>query len=332
VDIVQFFVAFIGFLIYFLSPQDIKLEVVKAKYTDEKSKYMGIFYSNSNEQLQAHYKDEKGVIQQTSKESGCQPSEENGFCTLVLLHGISSSLHTWDGWVQQMLNYGFRLIRIDLPAFGITGHLPSHNYSIENDVIFIHEFLSKLESVPPKFCIVGNSLGGWIAINYLLKYKEQVAKLILIDSVGFLKEENFPIIFRFGRIPYLGHILKFFTPRFIFSLSVKDVFGDDSKITPELVDRYYELAIREGNREGLFSRIVGNATFLSLGETKEIKVPVLIMWGEIDAWIPVAHAHLFKEDILHAELKIYKGVGHCPMEELPFETSMDAIHFLTKTS
>jgi len=80
----------------------------------------------------------------------------------------------------------------------------------------------------------------------------------------------------------------------------------------------------------LFARIVGRRGFIAAGDGKEIKIPVLIMWGEIDEWIPVAHASLFKQDILNSEVKIYPGVGHCPMEEIPFETSNDAMIFLKK--
>ena len=91
-------------------------EYIEKKYTSDASKFTWI------DNLRVHYRDEgKGM-------------------PIVLIHGTSSSLHTWEDWTK-ILTQSYRVISMDLPGFGLTGPNADHNYSIEYYADFIHKFL-----------------------------------------------------------------------------------------------------------------------------------------------------------------------------------------------
>lgn len=100
---------------------------------------------------------------------------------IVLLHGTASSLHTWDEWAQR-LSKEFRVIRMDLPGFALTG--PDHlsRYEVENDVAFLNKFMARLNL--EKVNLVGSSLGGRIAWEYSLLHPNKVKTLTLMNSLG----------------------------------------------------------------------------------------------------------------------------------------------------
>lgn len=244
---------------------------------------------------------------------------------IVLLHGTSASLHTWEGWATA-LRAERRVIRFDLPAFGLTGPHPQADYSIDGYVRFVHAVMQTLHI--PRFVLAGNSLGGQIAWNFALKYPDQVAKLILVDSAGYtLEPESIPLGFQVARMPGIRWFMEYILPRGLVESSVRNVYGDPSKVTPALVDRYYELTLRTGNRLALVQRfqqpLYGNEEAIA-----KLRQPTLILWGSKDRLITPAHAHRFKQNIASAQLQVFDGLGHVPHEEDPERTASAAIQFL----
>jgi pimeloyl-ACP methyl ester carboxylesterase len=117
------------------------------------------------------------------------------------------------------------------------------------------------------------------------------------------------------------------TPRFLFKMNLKQVYGDPTKVKEADVDRFYDLMLREGNRASTMQRLRQPGKDLQ-DSIRYISTPTLIIWGEKDAWIPVSNAYRFKEEIRGAELKVFVGAGHVPMEEIPTETVSAALQFL----
>ena len=109
--------------------------------------------------------------------------------------------------------------------------------------------------------------------------------------------------------------------------NLQEVYGDPEKVTDLLVDRYYEMLLRQGNRDAMRERIIQIKQRPEL--IKKISVPTLIIWGEKDPWTPVLNAYRFKEEIKNSELIIYPGIGHVPMEEAPDKTVADVLKFLS---
>lgn len=279
---------------------DIPVAEVEARYKLKESKFMEIGG------MRVHYTDEgMGEV-------------------VLLLHGTAASLHTWQAWVD-VLKKDFRVIRVDLPAFGITGPAPDRNYSIDSYVKFVRQFLAGLKI--KQISIAGNSLGGHIAWRYTAAYPDDVNKLILIDSAGLPRLKGIPMPIRLARMPVVGTLARYISPRFLVRNSLKEVYFDRSKVSEELVDRYQTMALREGNRQAFIDR--SNQLEEDPGKGIErIKIPTLILWGRYDQWIPVEQAENFRKKLPWSQVVIYDNAGHIPHEEIPEQTLADAVKFL----
>jgi pimeloyl-ACP methyl ester carboxylesterase len=108
---------------------------------------------------------------------------------------------------------------------------------------------------------------------------------------------------------------------------MEQVYFDDSKVTTDLVDRYYNFALRTGNRQAFIDRS-RQVYRMEINNLKSIECPTLILWGQHDEWIPVEDAQVFKSEIKDSQLIIYENSGHVPMEEIPNETARDVKEFL----
>ena len=247
---------------------------------------------------------------------------------LVLIHGTGSSLHTFDAWTVE-LKKEKRVIRMDLPAFGLTGPFPDRHYSIDHYVAFVNHFLSALGI---QQCIIaGNSLGGEIAWNFTVQHPEKVQKLILIDAAGYpLQSQSVPIGFKIARTPVLNKMMTFITPKWMVASSLKNVYADPSKVNDALVNRFFDLTLRAGNRQALVDRMNLAPDTGKLALIKNIQQPTLILWGEQDLLIPVKNAFRFQNDLPNDTLVLIKNSGHCPMEESPQETLIPLLNFLKK--
>lgn len=247
--------------------------------------------------------------------------------TVVLLHGTASSLHTWEAWTNELSKY-CRVVSFDMPGFGITGPEPNGIYTRERYQKFIEDVLEKL-NVDTCY-MAGNSFGGYMAWSYAVNHPEKVKKLAILNSSGYPRgDQPTPISFKMQTMEWLDLVLQRVTPKSLVRRSVEVVFYDDSKITDELVQRYFDLLLREGNRGGLAGKL-RQITYDYTDEIKRVQCPTLIMWGDSDGLVNVEAAPRFHEDIPNSELLIYEHMGHVPMEEIPERSVADFITFLRK--
>jgi pimeloyl-ACP methyl ester carboxylesterase len=248
---------------------------------------------------------------------------------IVLLHGTSSSLHTWQGWAMA-LREKRRVIRFDLPGFGLTGPNIEGDYSNEADVTFVRAVLNKLEV--QRCVLVGNSLGGQIAWLFAAKLPERVERLILVDASGYPPEamttpQAVPLGLRLARMPWLRQLAGYTLPRGLVEKSLRELYGDPAKVTPELVDLYSEMALRQGNRQAL-GRRSDQRTAPDLSLLRRIKAPTLILWGGQDRLLPPELGRRFERDIPGAKLVVFDDLGHLPHEEDPERTVAEVRRFL----
>jgi pimeloyl-ACP methyl ester carboxylesterase len=240
---------------------------------------------------------------------------------IVLLHGTADSLHTWDEWARGLRSHR-RVIRFDLPAFGLTGPSPDGDYST---AAYTRMLVGVLDALGVQHCVlVGNSLGGQIAWETAVAEPRRVSKLVLIDAAGYpMAPQSVPIGFTLARMPGMRSLMEHVLPRGVIQSSVRNVYGDPTKVTPELIDRYYELTLRTGNRAALVQRMAqmqpGNTESL-----KTLNVPTLLLWGAHDRLIPLDNAHQFERDIRGAKLVVFDDLGHVPQQEDPQRT-LDAL-------
>jgi pimeloyl-ACP methyl ester carboxylesterase len=290
--------------LFVLYKSDIPAETIRMNYADTTSQFLPLMG------MQVHFRDE---------------GNQSDTVPLVLIHGLSSSLHTWDSLVVR-LKENRRIIRLDLPAFGLTGASPEGEYSWDYYNRFVDSFLTVLKI---KQCIlVGHSLGGYVAWNQAIYKPQRLVKLILINSGGYpRKNEKGNIGFKLASIPIVGNIITKFTPKKLIKKSLEDAYADDSKINDALVDRHFNLLLREGNRKATIDFFRQRATPLP-EKIKLVQVPTLIIWGEDDQMIDVSNAYKFQTDIKESKLKIISHSGHVPMEESPeavFQAIIDYI-------
>lgn len=249
---------------------------------------------------------------------------------VVLLHGTSASLHTWEGWAAALRGQR-RVIRFDLPGFGLTGPFTGgftpDDYRGDTYARFV---LALLEARGvQRFVIGGNSLGGEIAWRVAAMAPERVDKLILVDASGHeMTPEDVPLGFRVARLPLLNRIGEYLLPRGLIEVSVQQVYGDPAKVTPALVDRYFELALREGNRRALGLRLQQLESGRDVARLQQLKLPTLILWGGRDRLIPPVYARRFHAEIAGSQLQVFDKLGHVPQEEDPAATVAPVKAFL----
>jgi pimeloyl-ACP methyl ester carboxylesterase len=237
---------------------------------------------------------------------------------IVLLHGTSASLHTWDGWVAALAPTR-RVVRFDLPGFGLTGPFASGDYSLPSYVRFVRALLDQQGIA--RCVLAGNSFGGTIAWAVAAAQPERVERLILVDAGGYpLVSRAVPIGFRIARTPGLNQLSRFILPRRVIESSLRNVYGDPDKVTAALVDRYYELTLRAGNRLAVAERLRQAPAGILADEIAKVKQPTLILWGEKDRLIPPEHAALFQRDIVGSQVVMFAALGHVPHEEDPEAT------------
>jgi pimeloyl-ACP methyl ester carboxylesterase len=307
------FTLFVGFLalIIIFWKNDLSLDYLKTKYANKESEFMSI------NGIQVHFRDQGPVTDSLP---------------LVLIHGTGASLHTWEPWVAELIATK-RIVTFDLPAYGLTGPNANHDYSQKAYVDLLDSLLIKLKI---NRCILGgNSLGGSVSWNYAIQHAEKIKKLILIDAGGYpLNSTSVPIAFKLAKVPILNNLLEKITPRSMVESSVKNVYFDPKKVSNELIDRYFELTLREGNRRAFKERMASSKNTISKNNTsqliKTIKVPTLVLWGDHDQLIPVASAYKFHEDLPNDTLVILKNLGHVPMEEDPKASIMAVKEFIEK--
>lgn len=246
---------------------------------------------------------------------------------LVLLHGSNASLHTWEPWVRE-IGDAFRMVSVDMPGHGLTGPVPGDDYSQEAMAKFVAEFTTAIGV--ERFAIAGNSMGGGVAARFALMYPERLTHLILVDAGGMptKTERNMGMGFMLARMPVVQNIMLYVTPRFVFENSLKTAIFDDAQVTHEMVDLYWKLNRREGNRAASLKRFQTPFDTYVQENAAKIAVPTLIIWGNEDTLTPRDMGEAFNAAIKGSKLIVYNNVGHVPMEEAPEPSARAVREFL----
>lgn len=296
-------IALIAALFIWGCAPDTDAAAMKAKYGDGASQFAAL-----EPGLTVHYRDE-------GKRDG--PA-------IMLVHGSNASLHTWEPWVKR-LGSDHRVISLDLPGHGLTGSHPGGVYDYPVFVDVVDRLMTRLRI--EKAVIGGNSMGGGVAWMFALAHPDRTDGVLLVDAAGAPRwdSKKNPIGFQLMRTPVIKELARFIAPRAIFQSSLETSVSVQSLLTPEYIDRYWELNRYPGNREATMKRfsLVHNNHPASKQKLAAIKAPVMIMWGEEDNLIPVSSARWFHQAIPGSKLVVYPKVGHIPMEEVPNRSAAD---------
>lgn len=248
---------------------------------------------------------------------------------IILLHGSNADLHTWQKWVDALKNE-YRVIRFDQRGHGLTGPGTHDNHTLDrftNDVETVADALDV-----GRFTLAGNSMGGAIAMNYAITHPERLEGLVLIDAAGapVAQAGTGNLAFRLAAMPVVGDVLSQVLPRSVVEKSLSQSVSNQAVVTPEVVDRYWELARYPGNRAATRQRFSMPRTSFDAAMVEQVQVPALVMWGREDALIPYAAAGWYMEHLPDATLAAYPGIGHLPMEEAADRSVADLKAWLEK--
>ncbi len=280
----------LGITLVLLWRPDLKKSYLEDKYGQESSQFLNI------DGARIHLRD-------TGNPNGP---------TIIFIHGFGASLHTWEDW-SRGLEQEFRVIRFDLPGFGLTGPDTKVDYSDDRTNQLLLKLMDTLHV--KKADVIGNSIGGRIAWYFAAKNPDRVEKLVLISPDGFespgLNYNTKP------EIPAYLDSINFIFPQFLFKQNLEMAYTNKSVLSDQLFERYYELALYPGNRQAMLDRmrqtvLQDPALFL-----KDIRCPILLLWGEKDAMIPIKNAQDYLALIPQAKLQTLTKLGHLPQEEDP---------------
>jgi pimeloyl-ACP methyl ester carboxylesterase len=244
---------------------------------------------------------------------------------VILLHGFGSSLHTWEPWAKA-LEPDYRVIRFDIPGFGLTGPDPAGDYSTLRAVRLVLALMDDLKL--PRATVIGHSMGGKIAWNFAVRYPERLEKLVLISPDGFAAPGS-----SYGNRPDVSpalRLMRYALPKTLLRLNLEVAYSDVSRLTDQIVTRYQDLMLAPGQRAAMLSVLEQAILADPVPQLARITAPVLLLWGDKDRMIPVGHAQDYLKALPKARLVTLPDLGHVPHEEAPEITIQSLKTFLAE--
>jgi len=247
-----------------------------------------------------------------------------------LLHGLFDSLETW---IQLLpcLSDRFKLYAIDLPGFGKSPLPEVWTSSISGMVDAVIYFLDTkgLETVS----LVGNSMGGGLALAVAQKYPSRIERIVLLNPYGL---PTIPMAAAGARRPIVGFILPYLLRKSAIRKCAKGIFSkafyNKAFMTDSLLERVIEPFTSLKKRKNLFRflRSISTEEIKAIDQKlSEVKQSVLILWGKEDAWLSDEHCRRLETRLPRVKAVFLPECGHLPQIEKPNEVAGALIHFLS---
>jgi pimeloyl-ACP methyl ester carboxylesterase len=258
--------------------------------------------------------------------------EEGQGPAIILLHGYLASLKQWDGWAAE-LRKDYRVIRFDIPPFGLSGPDPTNIYSVDRAYILFSALAEKLEY--KEFAIAGTSNGSILALRYAADHPERVSKLLLSTVPAYNPTDRRKPDWQFRGLNWFSDtFLKVWRPKVYWRMFLENLFGDPELITEHIVTEYADLNNRVGAIAYAKQFVISNAkSDFDVAETAgRVSVPTLIQWAGRSPVLSMAGLKNVAGMFTNTSLEIirYPELGHKLMIESPHETVVDAMIFLKK--
>lgn len=242
---------------------------------------------------------------------------------IIFLNGILVWSYTWRK-LSALMSKKYHIYTLDFKGTGFSEKTKGE-YSIDFFTQQVRELMNYFNI--KSAVIVGNSLGGEVAINFTAEYENRVKALVLIDTAGYqANKEITKLLVKLSKLKGTEQLLKLLNTKTFAKKLIQGAFYDESIINEDMVEAYLRPLKREGALEA-FIELVKNldSTEFEYAKVKSIKKPTLIIWGENDKCIPLKDAYKFHEDIKNSKLIILDKCGHAPQEEQP-EVVAEAIN------
>ena len=240
--------------------------------------------------------------------------------TVILLHGLGGSWHTWQQNIGPLAEK-FHVIAPDQIGFGKSDK-PLANYRIRTYVDFLDQFCKQLKI--DRATLVGNSMGGWIAVLFTTAFPDRVDKLVLVDAAGHAPPSTVDPRTFYSLNPTTRAGMKALTAKVFYSKS----FQTDAAIDAAIANR---LAAGDGYTiKSITESIIRGEDFLD-DQVKTVKRPTLIVWGREDGLVPLTDGERFNKEIAGSKLVVIDQCGHVPNLEKAAEFNAALVKFLTDT-
>ena len=242
---------------------------------------------------------------------------------VLLLHGVGRSLEDWAPQWNRLAG-SYRVITLDIPGFGFSSR-PTESMTLASLARGVVDTLDALGEQRPLH-VIGNSLGGAVALQLLIQRPERVASLVLVNSAGFGREVT--MLLRMLALPVIGRLATRRTTRASARMLERSIFADRSLASRQRIE--HAVAIGRQPDSGVVMREIAGELATGRGvkdgwraelssAAEQHPRPTLIIWGDRDRVLPAHHLETAQRLMPHAKTHLFDGVGHMPQIECPDE-------------
>ena len=246
---------------------------------------------------------------------------------ILLLHSFRAHTFTWRYLLEPLAQAGYHVWAVDLIGFGLSDKPEHVTYNLD---FFIKQVTDFMESKQiDKAHLIGNSMGGGIALKLGLLHPSKTSSLILLSALGYPHDLPF-------YVTICRHIRQIWSPFLGQSMvrhSMRYIMYDQQKISDEQVEAYtLPYRLPGGIAATLLTlQQFDNQYLIEMSQQyNTLQKPMLVIWGEQDCQIPVSHYEKFMRDFSHAQGLLIPDCGHIPQEEHPREVLKSVLGFLEK--
>ena len=260
---------------------------------------------------------------------------------LVLIHGFGASVGHWRKNIPAFTDAGYKVFALDLLGFGASAK-PPLDYSLELWEDLLADFWQAHIQAPAFF--IGNSIGGLMALMMMAHHPQMAAGGVLLNCAGGLNhrpdELSLPLRLIMGAFSkvvssaFIGPLL-FNEIRRKFRLrgTLKQVYGDRTAVTDELVEIIYKPACDPGAQKVFASIITAPPGPHPSELLPTITQPLLVLWGDADPWTPISGSTIYQDLAEQKPDKVtfqaISKAGHCPHDECPDKVNPVIIDWLS---
>ncbi|MBC7987225.1 MAG: alpha/beta hydrolase [Sphingomonadaceae bacterium] len=245
---------------------------------------------------------------------------------IVLLHGFTMSLESWDGWAARLAG-DYRVIRYDLLGHGMTGRDPLRRYAPAERIEVLAALMDALGL--ERATLAGNSFGGLVAWRFAARYPERVDRLILVDAAAYSING---VTERPVAVPEAMRAYLLAVPRVAVEASAQLIFAHPENLPEGRLAQIRAMMARPGNGQAMVEHLEEFVLPDPEPDLARVAAPTLILWGEQDRIIPLDQARQLAAAIPNARLITYPDVGHAPQEEIPDRSAADVRAFLAEAT
>ena len=249
---------------------------------------------------------------------------------VILLHGVGCHVEFWERNIAALARE-HRVFAVDIVGFGRTDK-PEVVYTFELMADFVLDFMNTMGI--DKASLVGNSMGGGISLTVAAQAPGRMNKIVLVDPVGLGRRVS-PVM-RLMTLPLIGNVLTKPSRKGVLR-QMQLCLYDPSQARGDFIDRVAAIGALPGNQRSFLSLLRETSSIIGVkkgtvadfsARLKNIKTPVLVIWGRQDRILPLADGEAAVQKMANARLHVMDRAGHLPQIDKPEEFDATVLDFL----